>query len=350
MRRWFGVVLFFLCSSAYGASVTVRTPGELEAAIAKDNPAWTEILLDAPAFLHTSSANLDIRYSSTASPLVIAIAPEQTGDVVIRPAAGKRVSIWANNDGRGCDVTIRGRKNADGSIQRILFGEGGSSITGMVEVISWYGGTGTTNVRFDHVDFCGNTSGSGLTVGSNPVEDIDITCNYCRAYDNYWDGWSLPDSSSNNKYITLRLNHCEAYNQDPDHIGEDGCGDGVTNHTDYGRVLIDGGVFRENGKAGIAHVAGYLQVVGATFYGNGVANGTNGDIFIDCNPSETKCYAIIDRCTFYGLDNLNRGWWHIGAFKTDYVEVSNCTFREQEPNNTGNAQSYYREQHFLRSI
>ena len=337
MRKWFGVVLFFLCSSAYGASVSVRTPGELEAAIAKDNPAWTEILLDSPAFVHTKSANLDIRYSSTASPLVIAIAPEQTGDVVIRPAVGRRVSIWANNDGRGCDVTIRGRKNADGSIQRIQFDESSAVNSATVEVASWYVGTGTTKARFDYVDFCNNTSGNGFRVASNPVEDIDITCNYCRAYNNKHDGWSLPGQSSYQKYITLRLNYCEAYNQDPKRLAGPGAGDGVTNHTDYARVLINGGVYRDNGKAGVAHVAGYLQIVGAMFYGNGAGIQSNGDVYIGLTPSETKCYALIDRCVFSELDDVNTGCSHIRIQHVDYVEISNCIFYSQKFGNTGTA-------------
>jgi hypothetical protein len=323
--------LFILHRQSFAASVTVVTPAEFEAALAKNDPPWTEILLNAPIFEHTTLAYIDIKYSSTASPLTIGIHTDQRGDVLIKPAVDKRVRIWANKDSRGCDVTIAGRKDPNGTIQRIKFVEGTYASSGTVEVASWYAGTGTTRVQFDYVDFCGNTGNNGFEVAPDPVEDVDVTFNYCRAYDNKRDGWSLPASSSNRKYITARLNECEAYNQNPERLNDLGFGDGVTNHSSYGRVLISGWTFYDNGKAGISHAAGFLHVSGATFYGNGAALRSNGDVFVGAGT-----HAVIDNCRFKHLDNQRSGQCHIRAVSSR-LHISNCLFHEQTDGNTGSA-------------
>jgi len=333
-RTLVAALTLVLCPVVLGASVAVRTAEELREALAKDDPPWSQILLASPQFEFAGGPSLEICNSSTERALVIAISPQQTGDVVIVPPFGRHVVIWSKA-GRGCDVTISGRKNADGTIQRIRFT--GDFTGALVEVAAPFEGTGTTKVRFDYVDFYGNASGNGNGVAANPVEHVDVTCNRCRAYDNANDGWTLPYSSSHAKYITLRLNDCRAYHQFPEQIPNYAAGDGVTNHTDYGRVLITGGTFSENGKAGVSHVAGYLRVVGATFYRNGLINPGNGDIYVGCTPSQTKCYAVIDSCIFYGLNNAGAGQRHITAAKTDYLEIANCVFSAQQQGNTGPA-------------
>jgi hypothetical protein len=235
------------------------------------------------------------------------------GDVIIDGTWA--YSVIFDNDGTATTSIISGL-NDD---KRIIFTKTYGS------TVSIWSSAAAETVTFNYCDFTKSYLSNGLRVIAWDAASIDVTCNNCKAFNNYNDGFSMSSGTVNNNQ-TLTLNNCKAYDNGTDGIAASG--DGVTCHNSKDILIINGGEYYSNGKTGVAAAGGKVYCYGGTyFHDNGdMSQGAcdvfvndfslfDGAVFDNDNVGTTRMYCkfygsgatgILTNCVFKAL-NVNTG-------------------------------------------
>ncbi len=288
------LLLVITCCSKSNA-IVVQTVGELLTAVRNSEP---RIELNAARFDLTS--NLVIQHDCNILP-----HPERSGQggVIIDGKNSYLISFQSATINVGCDDPNNILKFTNGS---------GESVS----VISY---TKQTCITFNYCDFYNPVCGDGLSMLDGDYK-LTVICNDCQANYNYADGFSLQNyGGSALVEHTVILNNCTAMRnglRNPQNY----CGDGATSHNENQILNINGGLYCNNGKTGVAMVGGSKCYItnDAKFYNNGglITN------FADVYASE-KSYIEIVGVKLKNLNYPQAGFSNV--WLTDsYLKMQDC--------------------------
>jgi len=170
---------------------------------------------------------------------------------------------------------------------------------------------------------------NGMTVYANgDAGVVKVTCNNCKAYDNYNDGFSI--SGTGNTYQkTIILNNSPSYSNGTDGVAASG--DGITAHDEKQRFIVFGGEYYDNGKtaASINGGAEFYCYGGTEFYDNGkYQSAFEWDVYLDASFGVIVEAVFKDDgvATYNGPNVLSRRY--IDFQNGAKIFVLNCTFEE----------------------
>lgn len=255
------------------------------------------------------------------------------GDVIIN--GDWAYSVIFDDDGTATTSTMSGL-NDD---KRIIFTKTYGS------TVSIRSSAAAVTVTFNYCDFTKSYLSNGFTVTNTDAASMNVTCNNCRAFDNFNDGFSLSGTTGVENVHTLTLNSCKAYDNGYD--GITASGDGATCHNSKHILIINGGEYYSNGKSGVATAGGKVYCYGGTyFHDNGDMSQGVCDVFVDDfglfdgavfdndNIGTTRMYCefygsgttgILTNCVFKPL-NVNTGVeTQVLLFNCKFL-MTNCVF------------------------
>jgi len=225
------------------ATVSVTTGAELATAIGNSDEI---IHLNAATF--TMGATVTVDYDC-----VIDIT--YVGDVVIE--LGNTFSFIIDDSGGATTIVIG---DSTGTYQ-ITFNEGNA------DSMRVQSSAAAVDATFHYCSFTNANATKGLSILSDPVGDVTVTCNNCTAHDNTTDGFSITGTNDNGVLVMLILNDCSAYNHTTGSSS-----DGITAHAGNQFLIINGGFYYNNYNG--------VSVIGDG--GEGPTVYVNGTTFYDC--------------------------------------------------------------------
>jgi hypothetical protein len=293
LMRYF-VLMFLLCGVCFGADIS--TVDQLFSAF---QAGGTYTIAEGTYDISTkdgTGANLQLNVASSVD-LTMTLESSATTHAIITGNDLFDIRMLNKVDNTACVVNISGLDDS----RRIRFIEGD---TATVYVTAPR--TGTFDLTFNYCDFSEDAGNNGLVLAEPLGNVVNITCNNCKAENNFNDGFALGSTATgNNSY--MYLNDCEASGHTTTTSS-----DGATAHVGGQFLVINGGEYHGNSNG--VHVIGDLSgfaAEGASCFVKGNAEFYDNDYGIFAGPTvgTTNTQTIqIDEAKIY---NINSGGYGV---------------------------------------